>query len=180
MTDEIYAVFKERDLAVQRDAIASALEDPAAGRENAEWASKHLHPETLLSREEWTLYVFPWLTKLNLVYANERGTNRYSKLEISGALNPLLRDPDLPATRPLLEDDIRSAIESLEASTVAIQKQRETLSLQCKALKKQLRRQEGLDQEKSRDLSRLRKKHEAGRQNTTIAVITLPLTDSGT
>lgn len=55
LTDEIHAAFKERGLAAKRDAIAFAFEDPAAGRENAEWASKHLHPETLLSREELML-----------------------------------------------------------------------------------------------------------------------------
>lgn len=98
---------------------------------------------------------------------------RHAKLENSGALQPILHDPDLGATRPFLERDIRTAIGSLEASTAAVQKQTDTLSKQCEALKKQLRRQESLDQDRSRDIARLRKKHEVGRQNTTIAVMTL-------
>ncbi len=99
---------------------------------------------------------------------------RYTKLEKSGGLQPLLRDPELGSTRPFLEDDIRSAIESVEASTVAIQKQAETLSAQCDILKKQLRQQDSWERDRNRDTARLRKKHETGRQNTTIAV-SIPL-----
>lgn len=95
---------------------------------------------------------------------------RYTKLENSGALQPILREPNLNATRPFLEDDIRNAIKSLEASTAAVQKQSATLSYQCDSLKKQLRRQESLDQDRTRDIARLRKKHEAGRQNTSSLV----------
>lgn len=72
MAEEVYAVFNERGIAVQRDAIASALEDPVAGCENAEWLSKHLHPETLLSREELALYFSTRRTKSKLAYANGR------------------------------------------------------------------------------------------------------------
>ncbi|KAJ5707225.1 hypothetical protein N7488_007026 [Penicillium malachiteum] len=93
---------------------------------------------------------------------------RYKKLETSGALQPLLRDPALSATRPFLEEDIRSTIDSLEASTAAIQKQSQVLSLQCEMIKKQLRSQKSLDEDKNRDIARLRKKHEAGKQNMTV------------
>ncbi|KAJ5368798.1 uncharacterized protein N7496_008558 [Penicillium cataractarum] len=148
LTDEILAILKERDLLAKRDVIESALEDPATGEKTEEWVSKHLNPSTLLSREELVLY---------------------NKLENSGTLQPILRDPELGATRPFLEDDIRSAIESLEASTAAIQKQTETLSFQCETLKKQLRQKDNWEQDRSRDIARLRKKHEAGRQTTTIA-----------
>lgn len=96
--------------------------------------------------------------------------DRYTKLENSGALHPILRDPDLTATRPVLEEDIRTAVKSLEASTAAIQQQQETLSLQRETLRKQLQHRQSLDQERNRDIGRLRKKHEAGRQQTTIAV----------
>ncbi|KAK5800981.1 hypothetical protein VI817_003193 [Penicillium citrinum] len=138
----------ERDLPVNPDSITSALEDPATGSKNAEWLAKHLHPDTLLSREELTLY---------------------NKLEHIGTLQPILRDPALNATRPFLEDDIRTAIESLHESTASIEKQSDTLSRQCEVLKKQLRQQKTLDEDRARDITRLRKKHEAGRQNTTIA-----------
>ncbi|KAJ6103237.1 hypothetical protein N7486_005664 [Penicillium sp. IBT 16267x] len=143
--DEIVSILKERDVLVKRDVIESALEDPATGPENAEWVSKHLRPETLLSKEELSLY---------------------TKLEDSGAVQPILRDPSLGATRPFLEDDIRSTIKSLEVSTAAIQKKSQTLSAQCETLKKQMRRQEALEQDRNRDIARLRKKHEGGKQTT--------------
>ncbi|KAJ5621214.1 hypothetical protein N7528_005997 [Penicillium herquei] len=147
ITEEILTILKERDILTKRDVIETALSDPKTGRENVEWLSKHLRSETLLSKEELSLY---------------------KKLETSGALQPLLRDPALSATRPFLEEDIRSTIDSLEASTAAIQKQSQVLSLQCEMIKKQLRSQKSLDEDKNRDIARLRKKHEAGKQNMTV------------
>lgn len=55
--DGILSILKERDILVRRDVIESALEDPATGSESAEWIFKHLRPETLLSKEELSLYV---------------------------------------------------------------------------------------------------------------------------
>jgi hypothetical protein len=99
---------------------------------------------------------------------------RYTKLENSGDLQPIIRDPGLGTTRPVLEDDLRHAIESLEASTATIQKQTETLKLQCENLNKQLGRENNVEQQRSRDIARLRKKHEVGRQTTTMAVGNYP------
>lgn len=96
--------------------------------------------------------------------------DRYLKLENSGALQPILSNPDLGATRPILEDELRNAIESLEASTAKIQKQTETLKFQCASLNKQLGLENNVEQQRNRDIARLQKKHEAGRQNTTMAV----------
>lgn len=101
--------------------------------------------------------------------------NRYLKIENSGALQPILSNPDLGATRPILEDELRNAIESLEASTATIQKQTETLKFQCANLQKQLGLENNVEQQRSRDIARLQKKHEAGRQNTTMAVGACPL-----
>lgn len=63
LADTVLSLFKERDLPVKRDAIVSALEDSASttatttapGPNNAQWVSTHLHPDTLLSREELAL-----------------------------------------------------------------------------------------------------------------------------
>ncbi|KAJ5918987.1 hypothetical protein N7466_009930 [Penicillium verhagenii] len=147
--DRIISIMKERDILIKRDIIGSALEDLSTGlgSENAEWVSKYLRQETLLSKEELSVY---------------------TKLENSGVIQPILRDPSLSAIRPFLEDDMRSTIQSLEASTVAIQKKSQALSLQCQTLKKQMRHQEGLEQDRNRDIARLRKKHEAGKQNNTV------------
>ncbi|CAG8066768.1 unnamed protein product [Penicillium olsonii] len=148
MKTPVLSILKDRDIPHKRDVIISAFEDPR----NAEWASTHLRPETLLSKDELTLY---------------------NKLKKSGALQPILQDPDLGATRPILEDDLRRAIESLEASTATVQKQTETLKLQCETLNKQLSREQNLEQQRNKDIARLRKKHEAGRQSTTLAATEL-------
>jgi hypothetical protein len=56
LTDKVLSILKERNLITKKDAIESALEDPATGHKNVEWVSRHLQPETLLSREELYLY----------------------------------------------------------------------------------------------------------------------------
>ncbi|KAJ5788119.1 hypothetical protein N7457_003109 [Penicillium paradoxum] len=148
LTDKITSILNDRGIPAKRHVIGVAFEDSG----NAEWASKYLRPDTLLSQEELMLY---------------------SKLKDSGALQPFLGNPELGATRPILEDDLRNAIESLEASTATIQKQTETLKLQCASLNTQLGLENDAEQQRSRDIARLRKKHEVGRQNTTMAAIEL-------
>ncbi|KAJ5348366.1 uncharacterized protein N7506_001619 [Penicillium brevicompactum] len=148
MNSSVSSILRDRDIPHRRDVIDSAFQDPR----NAEWASTHLRPDTLLSKDELALY---------------------TKLESSGALQPILHDPELDATRPILEDDLRRAIESLEASTATITKQTETLKLQCDTLNKQFGREQNVEIQRIKDIARLRKKHEAGRQNTTMAATEL-------
>ena len=93
---------------------------------------------------------------------------RYNKLDNFGALQSILRDPELGSTQPFLDDDIRATLKSLEASTANIQRRTESLSRQCEMLKRQSQRQDRMDQDRTRDVARLRKKHEAGRQNTVV------------
>ncbi|KAJ5207206.1 hypothetical protein N7491_002164 [Penicillium cf. griseofulvum] len=144
---KLISILKDRDVPVEQGVIVSGFYD-----RNAQWASEHLHPDTLLSKDELALYL---------------------QLENSGALQPILHNPDLGATRPILEDELRNTIESLEASTATIQKQTETLKFQCASLNKQLDLEHKAEQQRSRDIARLQKKHEAGRQNTTMAAVEL-------
>ncbi|KXG54711.1 uncharacterized protein PGRI_078550 [Penicillium griseofulvum] len=146
-TLKFISILKDRDIPVEQEVIVSVFDD-----RNAQWASEHLRPDTLLSKDELALYL---------------------KLENSGALQPILHNPDLGATRPILEDELRNTIESLEASTATIQKQTETLKFQCASLNKQLGLEHKVEQQRSRDIARLQKKHEAGRQNTTMAAVEL-------
>lgn len=173
LTDKLISILKVRDIPVKRGVIESAFEDDR----NAQWASKHLRPDTLLSKDELALYVsfVPPPPPPPPHYKTSLIRDRYLKLENSGALQPILNNPDLGATRPILEDEFRNAIESLEASTATIQKQTETLKSQCASLNKKLGLENNVEQQRSRDIARLQKKHEAGRQNTTMAVGTCPL-----
>ncbi|KAJ5228720.1 hypothetical protein N7489_009428 [Penicillium chrysogenum] len=147
LTDKLISILKDRDLPVKQEVVESFEDD-----RNVQWASKHLRPDTLLSKDELALYL---------------------KLESSGALQPILNNPDFGATRPVLEDELRDAIESLEASTAAILKQTETLKFQCASINKQLGLENNIEQQRSRDIARLHKKHEAGRHTTTMAATEL-------
>ncbi|EKV10713.1 hypothetical protein PDIG_55510 [Penicillium digitatum PHI26] len=147
LTDKLISILKDRNISAKRGVIDSIFEDDR----NVKWASKHLRPDTLLSKDELA----------------------YLKLENSGALQLVLSNSDLGATRPILEDELRNAIESLEASTATIQKQTEALKFQCASLNTKLSLENNVEQLRSRDLARLQKKHEAGRQNTTMAAIEL-------
>jgi hypothetical protein len=51
LTDQVLSILKDRDIPITRDVIDSAFEDSR----NVEWASKHLRPDTLLSKEELAL-----------------------------------------------------------------------------------------------------------------------------
>lgn len=53
--DSVLAILKERDIHARREVIQSALDESSTGLENLEWVSKHLRPETLLSKEELNL-----------------------------------------------------------------------------------------------------------------------------
>lgn len=102
--------------------------------------------------------------------------NRYSKLEDSGALQTLLANSNLKATRPLVDDDLRRAIETLDASTAAIQRQTNTLASQYESLDRSITSDDELGLRQNRDIARLRQKHTSERQNITAAVV-LPYVD---
>lgn len=53
LTDKLISILKVRNIPVKREVIESALEDDR----NAQWASTHLRPDTLLSKDELALYV---------------------------------------------------------------------------------------------------------------------------
>ncbi|KAL2002058.1 hypothetical protein VTN02DRAFT_740 [Thermoascus thermophilus] len=146
--EQVIAALRERNISFKQSDIESALNDESLGFANAQWASEHLGYDTLLSREELTLY---------------------SKLESSGTLQALLQNPDLSATRPFLDENIRNAIDSLKASTAAIQKQTEILALQYEDLRKQLRNDKERVLVRSRALAQLKRRHELERQHVNAA-----------
>lgn len=53
LTDKFISILKDRDIPVKQEVIGSAFEDDSI----AQWASKHLRPDTLLSKDELALYV---------------------------------------------------------------------------------------------------------------------------
>jgi septal ring factor EnvC (AmiA/AmiB activator) len=95
---------------------------------------------------------------------------RYSTLESSGALRSILNNPELDATRPLFDEDLQRAIEALNTSTAAIQRQTEILTSQCESINKHMRMEDEMITLQSRDIERLRQKHDSGRQAIMAAV----------
>lgn len=53
VTDKLISILKVRDIPAKREVIESAFKDDR----NAQWASKHLRPDTLLPKDELALYV---------------------------------------------------------------------------------------------------------------------------
>lgn len=55
--EKLVTIFRDRDIPYDRDAIKSALKDPGSQTAIREWMQEYLCPETLLTKEEATLYV---------------------------------------------------------------------------------------------------------------------------
>lgn len=60
--------------------------------------------------------------------------SRYQRLERNGTARDLAANHDLSLVRPILDDEIQTAVKSLEASTLAIEGQAEALKSQRVAL----------------------------------------------
>ncbi|OJD09801.1 hypothetical protein AJ78_08919 [Emergomyces pasteurianus Ep9510] len=145
LQEQVVIAFRERSIPVKRDDIAAALADAGT----CKWIESHLTPETLLSKEEFTLY---------------------AKLEAAGSLKSILHGQEITSTRPFLDDEIRDAIVSLKASTTAIENQTETLRLQCKEVKSQIRKGNQSRQREAKALGHLRNKHALEKQQIDVAV----------
>ncbi|OJD27276.1 hypothetical protein ACJ73_01334 [Blastomyces percursus] len=149
--EKVANAFRERNIPVKRDDIAAALTDAYY---TCKWIETHLTPETLLSKEELALY---------------------TKLEATDSLKSILQGQEIPSTRPFLDDEIRDAIGSLKASTAAIEHQTETLKLQCKELKSQIRNGNQSRQREAKAWGHLKSKH--AREKQQIDVVVEDLTD---
>ncbi|KAL1967782.1 hypothetical protein VTN77DRAFT_2471 [Rasamsonia byssochlamydoides] len=143
------SALRERNIPFRREDIESALSaESKTGRENAQWVTDHLGPETLLSREEATLL---------------------GRLEASGALQNFLRHADLPTTRPLLEEDIRTATATLKASTAAIQRQTAILKSQHELARRCRSRDNDSERDQYQELAGLNRRHRLEKQRVTAA-----------
>jgi hypothetical protein len=54
--EQAISAFKERNIAFKRDDIESVFEDVSTGPASTKWVLEHLSPDTLLSKEETSLY----------------------------------------------------------------------------------------------------------------------------
>ncbi|KAL4806987.1 hypothetical protein BDV18DRAFT_111110 [Aspergillus unguis] len=145
----LISALKDRNVPVKRDEIKAAFDNRSSNVQITQWVQEHLTPDTLLSHEELALY---------------------SKLEESGTLPTILSDPSFDSTRPFLDEDLQTAIETLNKSTTEIQKQTDILATQLDVLSRQQKRDKDRESKQNREVERLRRKHDAERQNTAAAV----------
>ncbi|QRD92013.1 hypothetical protein F9C07_2062802 [Aspergillus flavus] len=108
LANTLIIALKDRDIPFNCAEIKSAFTDEKEATENETWVMEHLNHHTLLSQEELTLY---------------------TNLESTGSLQNIINNLDTNADRPFLDEDLRKAINSLNASTAVIQKQRRSTEL---------------------------------------------------
>ncbi|PYI26370.1 hypothetical protein BP00DRAFT_407412 [Aspergillus indologenus CBS 114.80] len=137
---------KQRDIPIDRNEFLSVFSNAGGATAHAKWATEHITSDLLLSQEELTLY---------------------STLEKSSTLSKLLNNRSTRATRPFLEEELQQAIDSLNASTIAIIRQKDIFSSQCEVMNRQLHEREKRELGLTRDAERLRSKTLSGRQTAT-------------
>jgi hypothetical protein len=57
--ESLVAILRDHDVPFDRDALKSAFDDPASQTAIEEWMREYTSSETLLSKDEATLYAFP-------------------------------------------------------------------------------------------------------------------------
>lgn len=141
-------VLRDRDVPYDREGLKSACSDPNNQTAIQEWIHEFLSPETLLTKDEATLY---------------------ATLSKSGEYD-VLAAQDLSLVQGLNDYEIQNAIEELKRSTAAIEKQSEALKLQQNAMNTLVKNNKRISQARAQtDKSQLRKWDvEKGQLNATI------------
>ena len=96
--------------------------------------------------------------------------NRYGKLERNGTVRAIQANHDTSTIRPILDEEIRSALEALKASTLAIEKQNQALRSQQKALLAYREKVEDGKARRKRVSEQRRRKHALEKQHVEMAV----------
>lgn len=106
---DLLRVLAERDISVNESDIATAFESSKTRREAAEWVQEYLQPSTLLTKEELSFYERHGI-KMN---SSQSGVSR-----------------------AMSEQELETAMDSLDASTAALERQCEMMEKQKVALRK--------------------------------------------
>ncbi|KAF1843416.1 uncharacterized protein K460DRAFT_287917 [Cucurbitaria berberidis CBS 394.84] len=148
-------VLEERGLNVDLDKILLGFENEDTKQQAAAWVEEYLHEETLLTTEELELY--QTLKKKGLLH----------QYESEG--EPI---------RPILDDEIASAIESLQSSTAVIEEQCKVLEAQKSALMKlKALDKPNLEVEHARNERRRKEGQEKARLDVAVDDVSTSLTD---
>ncbi|KAK2604654.1 hypothetical protein N8I77_007567 [Diaporthe amygdali] len=111
--DDLIDLLRKYEVPVDQSALESVFQDEEQGRLLSEWAKSHLVADTLLTKNE---------------------LNSYLAIEQNGKAESLAASSDLSRVQAFSDQEIFDAIEELNRSTDAINKQTETLRQQQNAL----------------------------------------------
>lgn len=123
--EHLLHVLKSRDIALGKDDVAWAFESAQTKDDIVSWSNEFLSPATLLTKEELLLYE-------SFSGVNACPANRPCSSKDHGLSN---KDDQTLTGSVLLDEDIETAISSLESSTASIEKQCRLLEAQKKALR---------------------------------------------
>ncbi|KZF21548.1 hypothetical protein L228DRAFT_283697 [Xylona heveae TC161] len=146
--DQLLLALREHDISLTRDDVQWAFDSAETNASVTQWVERYLGPETLLSKEE---------------------LETFSKIERSGAVKRILASNDLSTVRPVLEDDLRNTIETLNASTAAIERQNELLAKQRESLEALKERNRENREACNRSNAQRRRKHAIESQHVALA-----------
>ncbi|KUI55556.1 hypothetical protein VP1G_02919 [Cytospora mali] len=134
--DELVKILRKYDIALDPHALASVFDDDEQGILLAEWAKSHLTADTLLTKDELNSYA-PLIE--NTVRPSLTDTKpRYLVIERNGKADELAASENLSTTQALTDQELKDAIDELNRSTEAINKQTGTLRQQQDALSRLL------------------------------------------
>ncbi|EFW15744.1 hypothetical protein CPSG_08181 [Coccidioides posadasii str. Silveira] len=145
MEEEVIAILKSRGIPFKYEDIRTALEDPGT----RDWVRKHLGDDTLLSREELTLY---------------------SKIEASAGLDAIVKGTSFPARDQFSTMRSRQQPSRSKRQPQRLRAKPRPLRLQCRELKSQIREAEQVEQQCSKSASRMSTGHTAERQQTDLEI----------
>ncbi|KAI7778519.1 hypothetical protein LA080_002027 [Diaporthe eres] len=111
--DNLIDLLRKYEVPVDQSSLDSVFQDEEQGRLLYEWAKSHLVTDTLLTKNE---------------------LNSYLALERNGRAENLAASADLSSVQPVSDQETLDAIQELNRSTDAINKQTETLRQQQNAL----------------------------------------------
>ncbi|KAI9855618.1 MAG: hypothetical protein M1824_005945 [Vezdaea acicularis] len=144
----LLAALRERDIPLTRNDVQWAFDSPKTSTEIIRYVQQHLGPDTLLSGEELTLY---------------------KKLESNGTVRNITANQDISSVVPILDNDLKSAIASLESSTAAIQQHNDELRAQHDVIKALLQQKDQDDSVRKKAVQRQQRKYALEKQQVASA-----------
>lgn len=166
--EHLLVVLRECDIPLSRDDVQWAFDAPSSREAVVEWVKEYLGADTLLSKDELELYA--WRKPAASLDSVGLTDYSYNKLKRNGTVRAIQASNDLTTVRPFTESDIRSALDTLKASTSAIEKQTRILRSQQKGLLSYGKDLDDVESRRKHDSEQRRRKYALEKQHVQMAV----------